>query len=88
MNNRRSKIEIIGKILDLSKKGAKKTELLYKGNFSYTQLSGYLTFLVNRNILEVKIGKDKEQNSKLYHITEKGQKLLLNIKKTLSHLQE
>ena len=87
MNNRRSKIEIIGKILDLSKKGAKKTELLYKGNFSYTQLSGYLTFLVNREILEVKIGKNNEQNSKLYHITEKGQKLLLNINKTLSCLQ-
>ena len=37
--------EIISKILDLSKDGAKKTEILYQGNFSYMQLKSYLNML-------------------------------------------
>jgi predicted transcriptional regulator len=86
VNNRRSEFEIIGKILDLSKNGAKKTEILYKGNFSYTQLSDYLTFLVKRDILEERIVKDNGQNSKRYKTTEKGHSLLRNINKTLSFL--
>jgi predicted transcriptional regulator len=86
MNNRRSEFEIIGKILDLSKNGAKKTELLYKGNFSYTQLTGYLTFLVNKDILEERTVKDNGQTSRRYITTEKGQNLLRNINKTLSYL--
>ena len=86
MNNRRSEFEIIGKILDLSKNGAKKTELLYKGNFSYTQLTGYLTFLVKKDILEERTVKDNGQTSRRYITTEKGQNLLRNINKTLSYL--
>ena len=86
MNNRRSEFEIIGKILDLSKNGAKKTEILYKGNFSYTQLTRYLTFLIKKDILVVKITKDDGYNSKSYKITKKGQDLLENINKTLSYL--
>lgn len=46
VNTRRSEIEIISKILDLSKSGAKKTEILYRGNLSYMQLQKYLPFLV------------------------------------------
>ena len=85
MENRRSEFEIIGKILDLSKNGAKKTEILYKGNFSYTQLTRYLTFLIKKDILVVKITKDDGYNSKSYKITKKGQDLLENINKTLSY---
>ena len=86
MNNRRSEFEIIGKILDISKNGAKKTEILYKGNFSYTQVTGYLDFLVKREILEEKNTKNNGRNGKNYITTEKGQDLLVNIKKTLSYL--
>jgi predicted transcriptional regulator len=85
VENRRSEFEIIGKILDLSKNGAKKTEILYKGNFSYTQLTRYLTFLIKKDILVVKITKDDGYNSKSYKITKKGQDLLENINKTLSY---
>ena len=88
MNNRRSEFEIIGRILDISKEGAKKTEILYKGNFSYSQLTEYLTFLLNRKILEEKITKNKTNNGKYYIITQKGKDLLVNINKTLSFLEK
>ncbi len=88
MNNRRSEFEIIGTILDLSKNGAKKTEILYKGNFSHIQLTDYLTFLIKRDVLEEKTIKDDEQNCKHYITTEKGKDLLGDINKTLSHLQK
>ena len=88
MYNRRSEFEIIGTILDLSKNGAKKTEILYKGNFSHIQLTKYITFLVKRDVLEEKNIKYNEQNSKHYRITEKGKDLLGDINKTLSHLQK
>jgi len=48
VNNRRSELDIISKILDLSKSGAKKTEILYQGNLSYTQLQSYLPFLLEK----------------------------------------
>lgn len=35
-NKRRSEIQIIGEILDLSKNGAKKTEILYQNNMSFS----------------------------------------------------
>jgi len=88
VNNRRSEFEIIGRILDISKEGAKKTEILYKGNFSYSQLTEYLTFLLNRKILEEKITKNKTNNGKYYIITQKGKDLLVNINKTLSFLEK
>ena len=87
VNNRRSEFEIIGKLLDLSRYGAKKTELLYQGNLSYTQLTGYLSFLVEKNILvEIEV-KNNGNNGKLYKLTGKGQLLLGDINKTLSYLR-
>jgi len=88
VKNRRCEFEIISKILDISQYGAKKTEILYKGNFSHNQLTGYITFLMNNEVLEEKTIKDDEQNYKHYIITEKGKDLLGNINKTLSFLQK
>ena len=53
VNVRRSEFEIISDILTLSRNGAKKTELIYQGNLSYTQVQKYLPFLIERQILEV-----------------------------------
>ena len=88
MNNRRSELEIIGNIIDISKNGAKKTEILYKGNFSFSQLTGYLTFLLEREILEEKTTNNSANNNKYYISTKKGKDLLGSINKTLSYLQE
>jgi predicted transcriptional regulator len=86
VNNRRSELEIISKILDLSKDGAKKTEILYYGNLSYMQLKSYLNFLIKNNILEEKEVRNNGNIHKLYKPTEKGLVFYKDIKKVLSHL--
>jgi len=86
LNNRRSEIEIISKILHLSKNGARKTEILYQGNLSYMQLQSYLSYLIEKNILEEKEIKDNGSSHKSYITTEKGCNLLSDIQKILVSL--
>lgn len=86
VNNRRSELEIISKILDVSKEGAKKTEILYHSNLNYMQLKSYLRFLIEKDILEEKEVKDNGNTYKLYKPTEKGLVFHNDIKKVLSHL--
>jgi predicted transcriptional regulator len=74
-NNRRSEIEIVGEILKISQKGARKTEILYQGNLSYTQVQSYLPFLVEKNILEENLVKDNGNSYKEYKATKKGLKI-------------
>jgi predicted transcriptional regulator len=80
MFKRRSEIEIIGEILGLSRDGAKKTEILYQSNTSFSQLQHYLTFLLDKNIIKENIvvsGNGK--SNKVYVTTEKGINLLEKI---------
>jgi predicted transcriptional regulator len=77
---RRSEIEIIGEILDLSRNGAKKTEILYQSNMSFTQLQQYLSFLLDKDIIQESIiESDNGKSSKIYINTEKGNQLLEKI---------
>jgi len=88
LNKRRSGIEIIGEILDLSKKGAKKTEILYQNNMSFSQLQNYLSFLIEKNILkESFITNDNGIKSKVYITTEKGDGLLENINRLYTYFE-
>lgn len=84
-NNRRSEIEIVGEILKISQKGARKTEILYQGNLSYTQIQSYLPFLVEKDILEENLVKDNGNSYKEYKVTKKGLNLLEDINRILSH---
>ena len=86
VNNRRSEIQIIGEILTLSSNGAKKTELLYQGNFSFSQLQSYLSFLIGKGILEETIIKNNGTSTKFYKTTEKGLHFLHDVRKVLTHL--
>lgn len=85
-NNRRSEIDIVGEILTLSSDGARKTEILYQGNLSYTQLQSYLPFLVGNNFLKEITVEDNGSSYKSYKVTEKGLNLLEDIRKVLSYL--
>jgi len=87
VNRRRSELDIINQILSLSQNGAKKTEILYQGNLSYSQLQNYLLFLLEKNILEEQVVKKDNGNFKIYKNTKKGDNLLQNIKLTLSYLE-
>jgi len=88
MFKRRSEIEIIGEILDLSKDGAKKTEILYQSNMSFTQLQHYLSFLMEKDIIKENIIEiDNGKSSKIYINTEKGNHLLEEINKLYSYFE-
>ena len=86
VNNRRSELKIISRILNLSKEGAKKTEILYQGNLSYTQLQSYLSYLIKKDILEERMVKNNGVSSKVYKPTEKGFLFLDDVNKVLSYL--
>ncbi len=87
VNNRRSEFEIISKLCDISKFGAKKTELLYQGNLSYTQLTSYLDLLLENDIIEILPDKHNDKKSKFYQLTKKGNEFLSDINKTLAYLK-
>ena len=87
VNNRRSEIEIIGQILSLSRSGAKKTEILYKCNLSYTQLHNYLDFLVGKEIVVEGLVENNGHSNKLYKLTDKGNLFLNGINKILIYLK-
>lgn len=67
-SKRRDKLFIIAEILEISKEGSLKTQIMYRANLSFTQLNDYLKFMVKINLLEkVRInGKDT------YKATAKG----------------
>jgi predicted transcriptional regulator len=87
VNNRRSELNIIAEILDLSKEGTRKTNILYKGNLSYTQIQDYLPFLIDKEVLEEYMIKKKGRRYKYYKTTTKGLNLLESAQKTLYFLK-
>ena len=87
-NKRRSEIQIIGQILDLSKNGAKKTEILYQNNMSFTQLQNYLSFLLEKDFIEESsVFTGNGVHSKVFINTDKGNELLGEINKILTYFK-
>ena len=83
INIRRSEIEIVRDILTLTKKGAKKTQILYQTNLSYTQLNDYLSFLLEKKFVET----HEIKFFTIYKITDKGLKLLDSINEVIKYLK-
>ena len=50
---RRSNLDIIADILDNSRRGAKKTHLLYQCGMSFTQLEKYLDLILKARLIQV-----------------------------------
>lgn len=87
-NKRRSEIQIIGKILDLSQNGAKKTEILYQSNMSFSQLENYLTHLLEKDVMKENIVQNGNgAYNKVYVTTEKGKDLLGHINKLFTYFE-
>ena len=80
---RRDRLYIIAEILDISKDGVLKTQIMYKANLSFSQLNDYLKFLVNLNFLEAK----EIDGRIIYKTTEKGLRYLDNYKEILQLLK-
>jgi len=84
-NSRRSEIEIVGEILKITINGARKTEILYQGNLSFTQVQSYIPFLIANEILEETLVKNNGNSYKQYKVTKKGLNLLEDINRILAH---
>lgn len=82
--NRRSDIQILMDILNLSLNGVKATHLMYKANLSYSTLRRYLSAALKRDLI-VKVCK--VDGSVEYHITDKGKLILQRLKEVNSVLQ-
>lgn len=67
-SKRRDKLFIIAEILDIARSGTLKTQVMYRANLSFTQLNGYLGFMLSNSLLE-----KVEMNQKdVYQATDKG----------------
>jgi predicted transcriptional regulator len=65
---RRSRLSILAEVLDVAKRGAIKTRIMYGASLSFAQLSEYLSFLLDANLLEIV----ESPNRTLYKTTNKG----------------
>jgi predicted transcriptional regulator len=55
-------------MLEITKEGSIKTQIMYKANLSFTQLNVYLHFLLDNGFITLTINDGKET----YFITSKG----------------
>jgi len=74
----RSRTEIVAMILDSANGGATKMKIMYKAFLSYNQLKGYLTVLIENNLIESLDG------TQIFKTTEKG----LNFLKMHNEIRE
>jgi predicted transcriptional regulator len=65
---RRDKLVIMAEIMCISKNGALKTQIMYKANLSFAQLTEYLKLLSQTSLLE----KSAENGKQIYKATRKG----------------
>ena len=69
---RRDRLYIIAEVLKIARDGSLKTQIMYKANLSFAQLSEYLSFLIKMGLLKTY----KEEKRKVYKTTATGEKYL------------
>ena len=69
---RRDKLAIMAEIMNISKNGALKTQIMYRANLSFAQLNDYLKFLTETKLLEKTASNGKE----VFKATQKGKEFL------------
>jgi predicted transcriptional regulator len=67
-SSRRGKLLIFAEILDVAKKGAPKTRIMYKVNLNFKGVGEYLSFMLKTRLL----AKTSENDRTIYKTTEKG----------------
>ncbi len=81
---RRDKLDIVAEIMDISKTGALKTQIMYKANLSFAQLTLYLNLLTQNNLLS----KMPHDGKEIYVATQKGKDFLEKHQQVKDLLQE
>jgi predicted transcriptional regulator len=72
---KRSREEIVSKILDVCQNGANKTKIVYQANLNFRTINPYLDLLIGKNLIRVSQGQRL-----LYETTPQGIDLLEGIK--------
>ena len=67
-SKRRDKLCIIAEILEIAKEGTLKTQIMYKANLSFAQLTEYLKFMLKIKLIQ----KLNHQGKDVYIASEKG----------------
>jgi predicted transcriptional regulator len=75
----RGRFDIIGSILLICKNGAKKTEIVYKGNLNFKIAEAYLKWLNDREMIM--------KEGRFFNITSKGSELLFNLQSASAFMQ-
>jgi predicted transcriptional regulator len=81
---RRDRLIIIGEIINITRKGSSKTQIMFKANLSFSQLNQYLSLLLNKALLE-----KKALNGKFVYLpTTKGLEFLQRQQQVIDLLYE
>ena len=75
-HRRRDRLYIMAQILEITKDGSLKTQIMYKANLSFSQLKEYLSLLIEMKLLETTVNANKT----VYRMTRKGSEYLRNYK--------
>lgn len=79
----RTRIEILGDILNIAHHGTLKTHIMYKANLSHRQLEKYLGFLMEQGMV-TKV--TDENGATKYRVTERGVEFLKDYARLSAHL--
>ena len=74
MSKYRNRVEIIADILNVVGDGARKTQIMYKGNLSYKLLTRYLREVIGAGLVCA------GERASIYQLTEKGKMFLTDFK--------
>jgi len=78
VRKRRTEFEIIKEILEVARFGAKKTEIVYKTNLTFTRVNRYLKYLLEKGLIK------KEDD--YWKTTEKGLEFIVNFHRLTRHI--
>jgi predicted transcriptional regulator len=82
--NNRSKIQIMGDVLNLATAGIKKTHVMYRANLSYEQAHLYLGDLIEKRL----VIQDVSRDGIVYRTTERGREFLQYYQRIAEFLEE
>jgi predicted transcriptional regulator len=80
---KRSRQEIIAKVLDICTEGAIKTEIVYQANLNFRMVNTYIDLLNKKGLIEV-----SQRRSTIYETTPKGIDLMESLRQLNSELTE
>jgi predicted transcriptional regulator len=71
-SKRRDKLIIMSEIIDITKKGTSKTQIMFKANLSFTQLQQYISLLLNTGLIK----ENTKDRRVIFQATSKGLEFL------------